>query len=162
MRNCAGEAGKAGNGYRGLRKCRPRQEFATGAQKRGLRDGRPSVVQGQSPSGDLGANPQNLETDANFQLWWGDIHPCPPGYAAARQYMFWQMFVQIIDENEEENGTLEGRHSIPCSRWNKLHLNKPVAICPKAKPESSWTPAHQYHVPSASPKYVDASPYWML
>ena len=55
------------------------QEFATG---RGDKTGSggwksPSGVQGQSPSGCLGAKPQKPETNANFQLRRGDVHPCP-------------------------------------------------------------------------------------
>jgi len=37
----------------------------------------PSGVQGQSPGGCLGAKPLKPETNANFKLRRGDMHPCP-------------------------------------------------------------------------------------
>jgi len=49
------------------------QEFATGTKG----GPSPSGVQGQSPSGGLGLRP-GPETNANFQLRRGDMHPCPP------------------------------------------------------------------------------------
>jgi len=52
-------------------------EFATGGKREGL--GVPQEVQGQSPGdGGLGRSPQKPETNGNFQLGRGDMHPCLP------------------------------------------------------------------------------------
>ena len=46
--------------------------------KEGIWGKSPSGVQGQSPGVGLGRSSQKLDINANFQLRWGDMHPCPP------------------------------------------------------------------------------------
>jgi len=80
------------------------RRFAKEGKRGGLGTKVPSRVERQSSGWGLWSKPPEAgvsETDANFQLRQGDMHPCPPVYASGNKYYSYNSANRIEPTTEE-------------------------------------------------------------